>query len=168
MHRILKEEKGYVTGYGSSSYNEMMGYAKCDELTSQFTHVLPQGESDILPNPREHKLGMVHYECMGHKRWVEHSFEWVNSFWRSYAMQPKFMWLHTDTMHVQGPEAEWQEMLDGPLMEHLQQIAKDPRTVILLMGDHGPPGYCEGAGNSRDSPLFSPLFSPSPFPWYDL
>eukprot|EP00927_Polykrikos_kofoidii_P027085 TRINITY_DN23962_c0_g1_i1.p1 TRINITY_DN23962_c0_g1~~TRINITY_DN23962_c0_g1_i1.p1 ORF type:complete len:1451 (-),score=217.47 TRINITY_DN23962_c0_g1_i1:74-4219(-) len=154
----IMKANGYVTAYGSSGCNGLVGTRYCKQWLDQFDHVPPS--LDVDPNcPSQHEVRLPQRPgsgCKGSRRYHEHLLDYFLKLFRVYSSNSVFAYLHLEAAHE---NIAMLQILDIALEAHIRQLSNLPveaRPIILLAGDHGPPNQCDWI-----SPLVS-LMVPQP------
>jgi len=139
---------GYRTAYGATHCNGIFGYRRCPVVERTFRHLAPFPHEDSMCakslNPDE--LYPFTFMCKGRRRVFEHYHRYFEQLWRQYSKAPKFAWFQFNLEHMRMPELN--ALYDARLRGHLRRLLahdRQGRSVVLLLGDHGPRGGCDEA-----------------------
>jgi len=137
---------GYRSAYAATHCNGIFGYRRCPGLESSFDHLAPFPHDDEMCkkslNPDE--MYPFTFMCKGPHRVFEHYHRYFEQFFRQQRGIAKFGWFQFNFEHMRMPELN--NLYDTKLRSHLRRVlSSDPsgRTIIVLMGDHGPRGQCD-------------------------
>ena len=157
----IAQKHGYVTAHATSvnSAKSPLGgcyHAAGYDLRDLFDHTMPAGGyygmldvthhlntegAPICRRPPRgsatHSWSTDRVKCQGGKLCHDHTMDYAATFWETYPDLPKMM--HT---HLYEPHDDEQlvSILDDALAGHIERILHaDPRTIIIMMGDHGRP-----------------------------
>jgi hypothetical protein len=158
---VIAQKHGYVTAHATSvnSAKSPLGgcyHAAGYDLRDLFDHTMPAGGyygmldvthhlntegAPICRRPPRgsatHSWSTDRVKCQGGKLCHDHTMDYAATFWETYPDLPKLM--HT---HLYEPHDDEQlvSILDDALVGHIERILHaDPRTIIVMMGDHGRP-----------------------------
>eukprot|EP00929_Paragymnodinium_shiwhaense_P000122 TRINITY_DN10033_c0_g1_i3.p1 TRINITY_DN10033_c0_g1~~TRINITY_DN10033_c0_g1_i3.p1 ORF type:complete len:590 (-),score=24.75 TRINITY_DN10033_c0_g1_i3:67-1836(-) len=127
---------GYVTAFGATGCNGMVGTRNCQQWLKHFDHVAPALDVDVNC-PTQHEWS-PEAGCVGSKRPHEHMFSYFERLFEIYQDMPTFAYLHLETAHED--QERGLALIDAALTSHLRRIASLPskaRPIVLLAGDHG-------------------------------
>mmetsp|Transcript_91368 Transcript_91368/g.209358 ORF Transcript_91368/g.209358 Transcript_91368/m.209358 type:complete len:883 (+) Transcript_91368:58-2706(+) len=144
LWNVLKH-RGYVTGFGATGCNGIVGTRYCERWMAEFDHVAPSLELDA--NCRSQNEWAESFTagkgCIGGRRPHDHLLTYMEGFFQAYEDAPTFAYAHLETAH-EFPQGL--QLLDTRLAEHLKVLAALPegaRPMVILAGDHGPPRDCD-------------------------
>ena len=174
--------RGYTTGMAVPCGNQLMGVKKCS-WNSEFDHSLPlmgckpndgsdgdsswwecEGCQEVTHRQTEDQVtkGWQNGYIAGHRNAYPNArgkalhdlaFEWSDALWCS--SKPKFVYTHLDGPHGAGDgEGSILGAYDAALVAHIKQMRQRHRSVLVLMGDHGPP-----SGTLQRVPFLSMVLS---------